>query len=91
MLIIGCLLRNVPRIKSIGESIDQSWSSSLRSLALIVILTRAGLGLDPVALKQLSFGVLRLAFIPCLVEATTVGITSHFLLGLPWSWGFMLG
>ncbi|CAD5122438.1 DgyrCDS10862 [Dimorphilus gyrociliatus] len=91
MLITGCLLRNVPGIKTIGESINQDWSSALRNLALIVILTRAGLGLDPVALKKLSFGVIRLAFIPCLVEALTVGVVSHFLLDLPWSWGFMLG
>ena len=35
--------------------------------------------------------VFRLAFIPCLVEATTVAIASHFLLDLPWLWGFMLG
>ena len=33
----------------------------------------------------------RLAFTPCLVETVVVAITSHFLLGLPWLWGFMLG
>ena len=35
--------------------------------------------------------VFRLAFTPCLVETVVVAITSHFLLGLPWLWGFMLG
>lgn len=57
----------------------------------MVILTRAGLGLDPQALKKLSGGVFRLAFIPCLVEATTAAVFSHLLLGFPWAWGFMLG
>jgi NhaP-type Na+/H+ or K+/H+ antiporter len=35
--------------------------------------------------------VFRLAFIPCLTEAATVAVASHFLLDLPWLWGFMLG
>ena len=62
-----------------------------RAIALAVILARAGLGLDPVALRKLSFGVIRLAFSPCMVEAVTAAITSHFILGFPWVWGFMLG
>ena len=28
---------------------------------------------------------------PCIAEACTVGLVSHFLLGFPWLWGFMLG
>ena len=62
-----------------------------RAMALTVILARAGLGLDPVALRKLSFGVIRLAFTPCMVEAVTGGVVSHFILGFPWIWGFMLG
>jgi len=62
-----------------------------RAIALTVILTRAGLGLDPVALRKLSFGVLRLAFSPCIIEAVTAAVASHFILGFPWVWGFMLG
>ena len=62
-----------------------------RNIALVVILTRAGLGLDPKALKKLSFGVLRLAFTPCLVETVCAAVTSHYILGFHWTWGFMLG
>jgi len=62
-----------------------------RAVALTVILARAGLGLDPVALRKLSFGVIRLAFSPCIVETVTAAIASHFILGFPWVWGFMLG
>ncbi|XP_011416874.3 sodium/hydrogen exchanger 9B2 [Magallana gigas] len=91
MLIVGVLLRNVPGIKIVGESIDPKWSGHLRKLALTVILLRAGLGLDIVKLRKLSFAVLRLAFTPCLCEAITVGIVSHFLLGFPWTWSLMLG
>ena len=60
-------------------------------MALVVILLRAGLGLDPVALRSLSFVVLRLAFVPCIVETTVVAVVTHYLLGFPWLWGFMLG
>jgi NhaP-type Na+/H+ and K+/H+ antiporter len=40
---------------------------------------------------QFAGMVFRLAFTPCLVESITVAIASHYLLGLPWLWGFMLG
>ena len=56
-----------------------------------MILLRAGLGLDPQALRTLSFVVFRLAFTPCLVETLVVAIVARFLLNFPWMWGFMLG
>ena len=90
MLIAGFLLRNVPGI-SVAKDIDKQWSSTLRNVALVIILLRSGLGLDIQALKRLKCTVLRLAFCPCLVEAITVAIFSHFLLGMPWLWAFMLG
>ncbi len=90
MLIAGFLLRNVPGI-SVAKHIDKQWSSTLRNTALVVILLRSGLGLDIQALRRLKCTVIRLAFCPCLLEAVTVGIVSHFLLGMPWLWAFMLG
>lgn len=90
MLLVGILLKNVPYI-SVARGLDPAWSAALRSTALAVILLRAGLGLDPTALKQLSAMVFRLAFLPCLAETAVVAVTSHYMLGLPWLWGFMLG
>jgi hypothetical protein len=52
MLLTGIALKNLP-----GVSFDQHWpdySKVLRGVALVVILLRAGLGLDPVALRRLS-------------------------------------
>lgn len=89
MLITGIVIKNIP-----GVEADEYWtksSSILRGIALVVILMRAGLGLDPVALKRLSGMVFRLAFTPCLVETATVAIASHLLLDFPWLWGLMLG
>ena len=90
MLIVGLLLANVPHIKTVGK-LDPSWSSAIRSTALVVILIRAGLGLDPQKLRSLSCMVFRLAFLPCLAESSTVALASHLILGLPLIWGFMLG
>ncbi|KAF2354193.1 Cation/H+ exchanger [Trinorchestia longiramus] len=91
MLLVGIALRSVPGLMIIGESLDPEWSASIRNIALVVILLRAGLGLDPHALKAMSFVVFRLAFTPCIVETVVVAIVTHFLLGFPWLWGFMLG
>ncbi|CAG5128447.1 unnamed protein product [Candidula unifasciata] len=90
MLLVGGALGNVPYI-AVAKDIDPSWSSSLRQIALTIILTRAGLGLDPQALRRLSFVVLRLAFLPCLAETLVDGIACHLILGFPWPWAFMLG
>ncbi|GFN98310.1 mitochondrial sodium/hydrogen exchanger 9b2-like [Plakobranchus ocellatus] len=90
MLIIGGVLGNAPHI-NFANDIHPSWSSGCRQIALTIILIRAGLGLDPKALRRLSFVVLRLAFLPCLVETLVGGISCHLILGFPWPWGFMLG
>lgn len=90
MLIVGFLFRNVEAV-NIAKDIHPNWSSTLRSIALVIILLRSGLGLDIDALKRLKFTVLRLAFVPCTIEALTVAITAHLLLGMPWLWAFQLG
>ncbi|AWP05554.1 Mitochondrial sodium/hydrogen exchanger NHA2 [Scophthalmus maximus] len=90
MLLMGFMLRNIPVITN-GVYIDYRWSSSLRNIALAVILARAGLGLDPTALRKLKSVCVRLAAGPCMVEACTTALVSHFLMGLPWVWGFILG
>ncbi|XP_070786264.1 sodium/hydrogen exchanger 9B2 [Enoplosus armatus] len=90
MLLAGLVLRNVPYITN-AVFIDTHWSAALRNIALSIILTRAGLGLDPSALSRLKAVCVRVAVGPCVVEASIVAVVSHFLLGLPWVWGFILG
>uniref|UniRef100_A0A8C4RSJ9 Cation/H+ exchanger transmembrane domain-containing protein n=1 Tax=Erpetoichthys calabaricus TaxID=27687 RepID=A0A8C4RSJ9_ERPCA len=90
MLLAGFVLHNVPVVNT-AVNISQKWSSSLRSIALAVILTRAGLGLDAKALRKLKAVCVRLAIGPCLTEACSVAVLSHFLLQIPWIWGFILG
>ena len=57
----------------------------------MVILLRAGLSLDPSAIKKLTFVCFRLSIVPCLVEAITLAAASFFAFGLNWSWSLMLG
>uniref|UniRef100_A0A3B3U574 Cation/H+ exchanger domain-containing protein n=2 Tax=Poecilia latipinna TaxID=48699 RepID=A0A3B3U574_9TELE len=90
MLLAGLLLRNVPYVGA-AVFISPHWSAALRNVALSVILTRAGLGLDPSALRRLKAVCVRVAVGPCVLEACVVAVVSHFLLGLPWIWGFILG
>ncbi|XP_060635136.2 sodium/hydrogen exchanger 9B2-like isoform X1 [Anolis sagrei] len=90
MLLVGFLLRNVPYLTDIIQ-IKVKWGATLRNIALSVILVRAGLGLDPKALKKLKAVCLRLSMGPCLTEACVAAVLAHFLMHLPWQWGFMLG
>ncbi|KAI7810680.1 putative mitochondrial sodium/hydrogen exchanger 9B2 [Triplophysa rosa] len=90
MLLAGFFLRNIPVVTD-AVYIDVRWSASLRNVALAVILVKAGLELDGKALRKLKAVCLRLSILPLTCEATTMAVVSHFLLGLPWVWGFILG
>ena len=57
MLLTGIMIKNLPELYIEDWKFDQYWVKSsgiLRGTALVVILMRAGLGLDPKALKRLS-------------------------------------
>lgn len=90
MLIAGFVLRNVRGI-DLARHIDKRWSSTLRSMALVVILIRSGLGLNTTALRKLKFTLVRLAFLPCVLEAVIAAILVHLLLEMKWLWAFQLG
>ena len=60
-----------------------SISPDLRLCALIVILIRAGLGIDRVSLKKIGNVALKMSCIPCLFEGFTIMMVTHLLLGFP--------
>ncbi|XP_072795709.1 sodium/hydrogen exchanger 9B1 isoform X3 [Vicugna pacos] len=90
MLLAGFTVRNVPFLSDIVH-LSNTLSSTLRNTALTVVLVQAGLGLDPQALKHLKGVCLRLSMGPCLIEACSAAVISHFLMNFPWQWGFLLG
>merc|ERR1719183_2805693 len=64
----------------------------LRSVALAIIMLRAGLGLDFEKLRKESWKVLVLATGPCIGEATTIAVCAHLIFpGMSWPFCFMLG
>ena len=56
-------------------------SNELRTLGLIIILIRAGLGIDREVLKKIGKIAIKMASLPCLFEGFTVMIAGHFILG----------
>ncbi|KAF5289025.1 hypothetical protein FQA39_LY03904 [Lamprigera yunnana] len=89
MLFTGLLFQNVGFI-----NFDDSFkivTKELRKIALVIILTRAGLDLDPHALKKLKITVPKLGLAPWLVEAVITAVLSHYFLNLPWDWCLLLG
>lgn len=89
MLLCGIALRNIGFFHVTGVYLEIV--TTIREVALATILLKAGLGLDASALKKLSFVVARLAFTPCLAETVGAAVAAHFLMGLPWLWGLLLG
>ncbi|XP_055684840.1 sodium/hydrogen exchanger 9B2 isoform X2 [Lutzomyia longipalpis] len=89
MLLVGILFQNVGWVNLEGEF--SHVTAELRKFALVIILIRAGLEMDPDAFKRVYITILKLGLVPWTVEAVIIGVMTHFLLGLPWIWGFMLG
>ncbi|GAB1862913.1 Mitochondrial sodium/hydrogen exchanger NHA2 [Camponotus japonicus] len=89
MLITGLILQNVGLVKIGGQY--AMVIATLRKIALVIILTRAGLDLDPNALRKLKVTVPKIGLIPWVVEATVVAVMTRYTLDLPWIWGYLLG
>ncbi|MDO9535367.1 MAG: cation:proton antiporter [Bacillota bacterium] len=66
-------------------------STEIRLLALIIILLRAGLGLDRQILRRIGGAAIKMSTIPGLFEGGTVMVLSRFLLDFSWIQGGMLG
>ncbi|MDA3810397.1 MAG: cation:proton antiporter [Spirochaetaceae bacterium] len=66
---------------------DVIWEISpfFKSLALIVILLRAGLGINRVTLKKVGLPAILLSFIPCLFEGFTLLFLFHFIIGFDYA------
>ncbi|CAG9767909.1 unnamed protein product [Ceutorhynchus assimilis] len=89
MLFTGMLMQNVHLV-----DIDASFypiTKQLRKMALVIILIRAGLDLDPSALRRLKWSVIKLGLGPWLIEAIVVAVGSYYFLGIPWDYAFALG
>ncbi|XP_045458955.1 sodium/hydrogen exchanger 9B2-like [Melitaea cinxia] len=89
MLIVGIIMKNIGFVNF--NSDFQHVNSYIRKIALTIILTRAGLDLDPTAMKKFFFTVIKLALLPWAIECGLCAVLCNLLLGLPWDWAFLLG
>lgn len=89
MLLVGLLFQNVGWVNLDGDFTKVT--AELRKIALVIILTRAGLEMDPHAFKKVYVTILKLGLIPWTCEFVLIGVLTHFLLDLPWMWSMMLG
>ncbi|KAK9398756.1 SLC9B2: Mitochondrial sodium/hydrogen exchanger 9B2 [Crotalus adamanteus] len=90
MLLAGFLIRNIKYVSEVIV-IEVKWGVIFRNTALSIILCLAGLGLDPKALSKLKAVCFRLCTGPCIIEACSAAVISHFIMKFPWVWGLMLG
>jgi NhaP-type Na+/H+ or K+/H+ antiporter len=89
-LLMGFLLKNV--IPDQLNGLSAGLNSMLRSVALAIIMLRAGLGLDFAMLRKSSVSTMVLATGPCIGEATTIAVLSHMIFpAMSWPFCFMLG
>lgn len=80
MIITGIILG--PYVLNLLDSSILSMSPSLRQLALVIILTRAGLAMDIEDLKKAGRPALLMCFLPALFEITGTVLIAPKLLGI---------
>lgn len=73
---------------AVGQNVSKFYI--FRHGALVIILIRAGLDLDPKALWRLKFIVVKLSLIPWIVEAAICAISAKFFLGMSWDFSILL-
>ncbi|MGD1701327.1 cation:proton antiporter [Dapis sp. BLCC M229] len=89
MVLVGILLG--PQISNtIDISILQA-ADSLRTIAVMVILMKAGLGLDREKLAQQGSVAVRLGFLPATCEAIIIALAAMWLLQFDFATGLLLG
>ncbi|KAH7711878.1 mitochondrial sodium/hydrogen exchanger 9B2-like protein [Aphelenchoides avenae] len=90
MLLAGLLLQNIGSFPAHFD-FAPSAGTFLRKFAFLIILLRAGLGLDGDALRKLKGACVRPALLPCTVEAFVVAFASWLLFDLSPVFGLLLG
>ncbi|XP_031763854.2 sodium/hydrogen exchanger 9B2-like isoform X1 [Galleria mellonella] len=89
MLIVGIVMKNIGFVNFDTDYLHVC--SYIRKIALTIILTRAGMDLDPHAMKKFFFTVIKLALVPWIFECILCSVMANLLLDLPWDWAFLLG
>jgi NhaP-type Na+/H+ or K+/H+ antiporter len=89
MVLVGILLG--PQVGDRLSADILGAADALRTIAVMVILMKAGLGLDRDKLAQQGTVALRLGFLPAACETIAIAITAVWLLGFDFLTGLLLG
>ena len=88
MVLVGMVLG--PQVGNVISSVLRA-ANGLRAIAVMVILMKAGLGLDREKLAQQGTVALRLGFLPATCEAIAVAVAAKELFQFDWATGLLLG
>lgn len=66
-------------------------TSYIRKFALVLILIRAGLEMDPAAFRKVYVTILKLGLVPWAVEFGLCAVLAHQFFGMPWLYCLALG
>lgn len=92
--LLGMMLTGVFLGPSVFDLINNEILLLLREFktaALIVILIRAGLGINKKTLKKVGMPAVRMSFIPGIIEGATILVLAVFVLRFTWVEGGILG
>ncbi len=92
--LVGMVLAGIILGSQVADLIDASVlaaSTSLRTIAVMVILMKAGLGLDREKLVQQGTVALRLGFLPAACEALVIALAAMWILKFDFPTGLLLG
>jgi NhaP-type Na+/H+ or K+/H+ antiporter len=92
--IIGMIIAGILLGPGTFDVISSSWlqySGDIRNAALIVILLRAGLGIERKIINNDAGTILKLGTIPALLECSVIVLTTHFMLSMAWFDAVILG
>lgn len=89
MVLVGILLG--PQLGNVISPVVLDAADSLRTIAVMVILMKAGLGLDREKLVQQGNVALRLGFLPAACEASIIAVAAMWLFQFNFLTGLLLG
>ncbi|MFR3910107.1 MAG: cation:proton antiporter [Clostridium paraputrificum] len=89
MLILGIIVG--PNMLNLISKDILTISPDLRKIALIVILLRAGLGINRSTLKKVGKTALKMSFLPCVIEGFAIAFVSKYILNISFIEAGMLG
>ncbi|MBE9195457.1 cation:proton antiporter [Synechocystis sp. LEGE 06083] len=92
--LVGMVLVGIVLGPQVGDRLSPAMlalADDLRTIAVMVILMKAGLGLDREKLKQQGSVALRLGFLPASLEAIAVALMAMVLFQFDFATGLLLG